>query len=207
VYSRAVAPNDAGCSRGGAGGTLDVMRILLVSVSVFVGCGSQPQHAARPCPAEPCVAEAREQAAPPPPCETPGCSVTVAVAQPCDIPPCAAVELTCPDGPPCDVGVAISASASGDFASSSFDADSACDGPGCNALADKYLTGNGRPRKPELAVALYARACDTGSSSGCYYLARMYEQGLGAATSRDKARELFERACAAGNAVACKHQR
>jgi hypothetical protein len=164
---------------------------------------------AKTCESQPCVNDEVAKG-----CDTPGCSAgavpeVVVKGERCGAPPCDAAiaeDKTCPDGPPCDVGFVMSASsmpsASEIYAPR---APSDCEGPGCNRLADKYLTGNGAPRSVAIALELYERACNTGAPSGCFYAGRLIERGVGATPDVTRAQQLYARACKAGNAVACKH--
>jgi TonB family protein len=73
----------------------------------------------------------------------------------------------------------------------------------CDAAGLRALSGEGAPRDPARAAALFERTCARGSAVGCGTLGELRARGLGVARDDAAARALSLRACTAGHARAC----
>jgi len=83
---------------------------------------------------------------------------------------------------------------------------SACDrgdGESCFLLGSLYYAGEGVPKDPARAFALFRQSCSSGWWRGCSGLAECYRAGAGTAVDNARAIEGFDQACQAGIASSC----
>ncbi len=75
-------------------------------------------------------------------------------------------------------------------------------GGSCNNLGVMATRGDGVPKDPKRAEALFEKACAAGEPNGCVNRAQMYDEGY---TEEDAAlaTDLYRRACEAGSMLGC----
>jgi TPR repeat protein len=79
----------------------------------------------------------------------------------------------------------------------------ACDQGGVRACNSAYAKGEGLPKDPEKARALYEKGCQERSPGwdACKSLGAAFEKGLGGPKDAARAAEIYERGCAQGGCL------